>query len=45
LEQTARSGQAADYLGMTETVVQAVTDLLSNLLLAKNKMVIPKEFI
>jgi CheY-like chemotaxis protein/HPt (histidine-containing phosphotransfer) domain-containing protein len=45
LEQMARSGQAADYLSMTEAVVKAVTDLQNNLLLAKNKMVIPKEFI
>ena len=36
LEQTARSGQPADYQYMTETVVKAVTDLINNLQLVKN---------
>jgi CheY-like chemotaxis protein len=37
LEQTARSGQPADYPSMTESVVKAVTDLINNLQLAKNR--------
>jgi CheY-like chemotaxis protein len=36
LEQTARSGQPADFQGMTEALVKAVTDLINNLQLAKN---------
>ena len=45
LEQTARNSQSADYLGMTETVVKAVTDLLNNLLLAKNKKAFSNEIV
>ena len=45
LEQTARNSQSADYLGMTETVVKAVTDLLNNLLLAKNKKALSNEIV
>jgi len=45
LEQTARSGQSANYLGMTEAVINAVTNLINNLQLVKNKMVISKEFV
>ena len=37
LEQTARSGQPADYPSMTETVVKTVTDLMNNLQVAKNR--------
>jgi CheY-like chemotaxis protein len=36
LEQTARSNQPADFQGMTEALVKAVTDLINNLQLAKN---------
>ncbi|MGZ8945147.1 MAG: response regulator, partial [Methylococcaceae bacterium] len=36
LEQTARSGQSADYQGMTNALINAVTDLINNLRLAKN---------
>ncbi|MDD1626183.1 MAG: Hpt domain-containing protein [Methylococcaceae bacterium] len=36
LEQTARSGQSADYQGMTDALINAVTDLINNLRLAKN---------
>ena len=35
LEQTARSNQPADFQGMTEALVMAVTDLINNLQLAK----------
>ncbi len=31
LEQTARSGQSADYLGMTDALIKAVEDLINNL--------------
>jgi PAS domain S-box-containing protein len=36
LEQTARSGQSADYQGMTNALINAVTDLINNLRLAKS---------
>jgi HPt (histidine-containing phosphotransfer) domain-containing protein len=36
LEQTARRGQSTDFQGMTEALVNAVTDLINNLRLAKN---------
>ncbi|MDD1641886.1 MAG: PAS domain S-box protein [Methylococcaceae bacterium] len=36
LEQTARSNQPADFQGMTEALVMAVTDLINTLQLAKN---------
>jgi PAS domain S-box-containing protein len=36
LEQTARSGQSADYQGMTDALINAVTGLINNLRLAKN---------
>ena len=36
LEHAARSGQTADFQGMTEALVDAVTDLMSHLLLAKH---------
>jgi len=38
LEQTARSGQSADYQGMTNALIDAVTDLINNLRLAKNEL-------
>ena len=38
LEQTARSGQSADYQGMTDALINAVTDLINNLRLAKNSI-------
>jgi PAS domain S-box-containing protein len=36
VEQTARSGQSADYQGMTNALINAVTDLINNLRLAKS---------
>jgi CheY-like chemotaxis protein len=36
LEQAARSGQPADYQGMTDALVKAVTELINNLRLAKS---------
>ncbi|UOA09142.1 response regulator [Methylobacter sp. S3L5C] len=37
LERAARSGQSADYQGMTDALVNAVTDLMNHLEIAKNK--------
>jgi protein-histidine pros-kinase len=39
LEKTARSGQSADYQGMTEVVIKAVTDLIDNLQPAKDTVI------
>ena len=36
LEKTARSGQSADYQGMTDALINAVTELINNLRLVKN---------
>jgi len=43
LEKTARSGLSADYQGMTDALINAVTDLINNLRLAKNSTISGKK--